>query len=31
MAYCWVNQSKTFQAEHDAGILWAPKTTAAGQ
>jgi hypothetical protein len=31
MAYWWVNQSKTFTAEHDAGILWAPKATAAGR
>jgi hypothetical protein len=31
MAYWWVNQSRTFKAEHDAGILWAPKATRAGR
>jgi hypothetical protein len=24
MAYWWVNQSKTYQAERSAGIMWAP-------
>lgn len=31
MSYWWVNQSRTFRAERDAGILWAPKATAAGR
>jgi hypothetical protein len=31
MAYWWVNQSRTFKAEHDAGLLWAPKATRAGR
>jgi hypothetical protein len=31
MAYWWVNQSRTYRAERDAGILWAPKATAAGR
>jgi hypothetical protein len=30
VAYWWVNQSKTYQAERSAGILWAPQQTAAG-
>jgi hypothetical protein len=31
MAYWWVNQSRTFKAEHDAGLLWAPKAGRTGR
>jgi hypothetical protein len=31
MAYWWVNQSKTYQAERSAGIMWAPQQTEAGR
>ena len=31
MAYWWVNQSKTYQAERSAGIMWAPQETEAGR
>jgi hypothetical protein len=31
MTYWWVNQSRTFKAEHDAGLLWAPKATRTGR
>jgi hypothetical protein len=27
MTYWWVNQSKTYQAERGAGIMWAPQQT----
>jgi hypothetical protein len=29
VAYWWVNQGKTYQAERSAGIMWAPQQTAA--
>jgi hypothetical protein len=31
VAYWWVNQGKTYQAERSAGILWAPQQTARGR
>jgi hypothetical protein len=31
MTYWWVNQSKTYQAERNAGIMWAPQQTEAGR
>jgi hypothetical protein len=30
-SYWWVNQSKTYGAERDDGIMWAPKKSANGQ